>query len=141
MSKTTRGATVGTDSVPCPRQAWGDATEGSRVSITVDAMTGRTMTFSGRVTERRKNGTEHRCHVTIQFTPDGELAPVEIEAERERGEWGPFRAFMWTVPQDPMAPDTAVYQYMGQVSALDITPGQAVDEPPRGASVGHGGGA
>lgn len=111
------------EGVRCPRGVYLEATEGSRVSITVGRQGGGTVEFSGDVTSRRKVGGENYCYVAVYFVPDGELAPVEIEAGKERGEWNHFRAFHWTQPPHAESPDDHVFQFVGRVVDVTVRPG------------------
>lgn len=124
------------EGVPCPREVWRAATKGKRITITVQPEHGSVVEFSGVVTDSRKVGNHANSYVTVQFVPDGELAPVEIEAGKERDEWGPFRAFHWTVPDRPEVPDEHIFQFVGRVTALDIPGGRW--KGPGDAAAGEG---
>lgn len=115
--------------VPCPREVWRAAVDDRRITIRVQPEHGSPVEFTGRVTDRRKVGDIGHCHVTIQFVPDGELAPVEIEAGKDRDEWGPFRAFHWSQPARPSGPDDHVFQYVGKVEGLEIAGVRRDGEP------------
>lgn len=112
------------EDVPCPREVWRAAVEGRRISITVQPRNGSAVEFHGEITGRRKVGSHADSYVTVSMVPDGELAPVEIEAGKERGEWGPFRAFNWTYTERSHGPDDHVFQYVGHVESLDIPGGR-----------------
>lgn len=112
--------------VPCPREVWAAAVDGRRMSITVkpDVRAARSgsspVQFSGDIIGRRKVGDAWTTYVTVRFVPDGELAPVELEAGKDREGWGPFRAFHWKQPQRPTGPEDHRYVYVGEVVELDI---------------------
>lgn len=112
------------EGVPCPREVWRAAVDGRRISITVQPEYGSAVEFTGDITTRRKVGDHANTYVTIQFVPDGELAPVEIESGKERGEWGPFRAFHWTQPPEARGPEEHVFQYVGKVERLELPGGR-----------------
>ncbi len=120
MSSAAIGSESESGDIPCPREVWRAAVEDRRISIRVQPERGSPVEFEGVITSRRKAGHIAYCHVTIQFVPDGELAPLEIESSKERGEWGPFRAFHWTQPPRPEGPDDHVFQYIGRVDRLDL---------------------
>lgn len=122
--------------VPCPREVWRAALSDRRITLDVHAgpraTTDSGFRVSGHVIGREKVGDGHTCHVTVRMVPDGELAPVEIEAEKVRGEWSDFRVFQWKQPRRPSGPKDHCYQYVGTASAVDISgvrePADAVRE-------------
>lgn len=90
------------------------------MTITVQPPSGEPVEFTGDITNRRKVGSHADTYVTVVMVPDGELAPVEIEAGKERGEWSPFRAFNWTQPPMAKGPKDYCFQFVGKVQALEI---------------------
>jgi hypothetical protein len=106
--------------VPCPREVWRAALDGRRITVTVEPHTGSPVSISGDIIGRRKVGNHATTYVTIRFVPDGELAPVEIEAGKEAGEWTAFRAFHWTRQQTRNGDSDHVYQYVGEVTGVSI---------------------
>lgn len=115
-----------TDQVTCPREVWAAARRGRRVSVDIQP-DGRSVRhgsggvkFAGRVSAREKVGDAWTTYVTIRFTPDGDLAPVELEAEKSGGEWDAFRAFHWREPADAASPDDSRFMYVGRVVDLEM---------------------
>lgn len=109
---------------PTPREVYRAAREGRRISISVQPHGGGdAITISGDITGRRKAGNDHTVSVTVQFVPDSELAPVEIEATEERGQWGPFRAFQWSEGWTVSSGTSTWYQFLGTVDSVDL-PGE-----------------
>lgn len=125
--------------VPCPREVWRAAADHGRIAITVQtdsrAATPQVgepegedrrggVTIRGEIRERRKVGDPHNTYVSVVFVPDGELAPVEIEASKDRGEWGEFRAFSHQSRTDIRGDMDHCFQFIGAVTGLDIPGGR-----------------
>lgn len=111
---------------PCPREVWREALKGRRVSVTIQpdrTPNANPVTYEGRIKGRWKTGDPWNCVVTVQFVPDGDLAPVEIEAEKRGGTWDPFHAHHWKQTVDARAEMVTgghAYQYVGRVEDIHI---------------------
>lgn len=111
---------------PNPREVWAAAISGRRVRVAVktdsrSVHSGRgSVRLTGTITEREKTGDAWNTNVTIRFTPDGELAPVEMEATKRGGEWEAFRVFEWRSASSGGRDDSR-YRYVGEVVDVEFT--------------------
>lgn len=106
---------------PNPREVWAAASHDRVMTIHVQPdHSGTPITFTGHVTDRRKVGDAHNVHVEVTLTPFGEVAPVEVEATKEGGQWGPFHAFHWTEDRDPRREEPYTFQHVGKVVGVEI---------------------
>lgn len=109
---------------PNPREVWAAAVSGRRVRVAVktdsrSVHSGEgSVRLSGTISEREKSGDAWNTNVTIRFTPDGELAPVEMEATKRGGEWEAFRAFEWGSSERR---DDSRFRYVGEVVDVEFT--------------------
>lgn len=109
-------------SVPCPREVWRAAISGRRISVRVNPKRrGSVITLTGTVTDRRKVGNDATAIISVMFAPAGDIQSVEIEAEKERGQWGPFRAHAY---ERLGFGDDEPLRFLGRVVGLDIPEGR-----------------
>lgn len=126
-----------TNPAPCPREVWRAAVRGRRVALTVQpdsrSLQPRVgeqrgdsggVVITGEITGRQKVGNPHTVSVSVTFTPDGELAPVELEAVKEGGEWTALRAFSFQHRPGMDGELDGAFRFIGTVSGLDIPGGR-----------------